>query len=1477
MIIRKVEIREFGKLENFVCHFTEGGQLLTADNESGKSTLLEFIFACLYGMPGRAAKDPLKSRRFRYLPWDKKKMGGSLEVEHEGQTYRIVVSFGAAPRTDRFALYRLPETEEIDLENQSPGEFLLKMDGLSFRNTVYIPQMNVPLELDEGKREELIQRLSRLSIGAADEAGYVGVREALLAAEKKLRSRSQGAALNRLEKRAEEAGAALVEARLRRDEEDQMRRELLSLQKTEKEEETDLKEKEKLLYELRAATNHLRVREAKAEREEAEKRIRELQAEALADAARETPLEPEALEACRKILREKEQQLERSEARLYELEEALSGLYDLDRKREAELEISSQDYAYLQSFGAEEDRQREALRRKEEELRSAKEKVQQCRARSEQKAAAAQAEFVRARDALMELRETQNEELQILRAEHDAALKEQFRYEKSLNEAEETYSQLLKKTAAARAEIDELREEQEALRAEMQEHLSLSEAFRARYEEALAQKEREEAAPETAPSPAFEAARAEEAKEEGGEKKEASSGAQAPPAVEVSAAEERSSEARAEEANSTTGLGTTDVVGAAGRDRNADLEAKTEEESASDAVQHAECGTCAGESADARRAEEERPAQRETAEVVAARQKENARLATPAAEEAGGVANAVSSAESVHSVQVEAAAPSAEEETRDRDRTEGRSLPLRALNPKRFALPPRSRRELAVDEQEELSLRYLQRLLDENEEARFELYREYSRAEAQLEQIERETAAERAKRLGFDPKSLPSRAELAMYPLAALLFTAAHLAGQVYRETMSEYLPRAWADSPYLGYTLFGLALLSLLLLLGRGRQYFKLRRFIAIDRVRGALIEEKRQIHTEKEAELARLEGRIRAKDQERAVYTVELRDLEERRTSRLFELSWIRERLKQIHARIYRLNHLLQEALPEEREALCRRDALLSEQKRYSEPLLEAQRREAEKNLFFIRKREEAEAFLAQCQAHYEECRQKDQARELESEEKDLSEKVRVLEKELFSLQTIWKNEQRTLEQFVFKLNADSKQDLMKRLEAKQWAERSYLAAEDRLIGQIRELQGQFAEDRFSELLCPWLEPEEEDFFRVQPWAREVLRSGAECLREKQKIRAGEEEYLLDEFLREDEWETAAYTRHGLTVLLTAARTQQEGLLRELERQLSFLRRSEERLFRQSEEIEQKKRQIARIDASLGELLEIEARTFSDEQPLAFVERVRRHARDLGSEQEARKAAHELEWMVRDGEQRIASLRNHIARKDEQIRERFRGGKDVEQCVYECEALEKERALLEERADALAWAARAAAAATDRLRENFWPQLRGSAARYLEFLTDGKYRDLSVEKDLRMRIFDEQGFAHDASYLSGAAYEQIYLSLRLALSELLGEGQSLPLLLDDVAVQFDEKRLANCLRLFTQRLENASEAGREKASEAGRESARETGQNSQILYFSCQDRVGQALREINATWREMSWEETSAPAADDGKQEKKKTEGRL
>ncbi|MBS3956529.1 MAG: AAA family ATPase [Clostridiales bacterium] len=90
--------------------------------------------------------------------------------------------------------------------------------------------------------------------------------------------------------------------------------------------------------------------------------------------------------------------------------------------------------------------------------------------------------------------------------------------------------------------------------------------------------------------------------------------------------------------------------------------------------------------------------------------------------------------------------------------------------------------------------------------------------------------------------------------------------------------------------------------------------------------------------------------------------------------------------------------------------------------------------------------------------------------------------------------------------------------------------------------------------------------------------------------------------------------------------------------------------------------------------------------------------------------------------------------------------------------------------------------------------PAVVQAAGGVLATMTGGRYRSLSIPLGTTgVTLYDAQSRAKDIEILSTGTAEQLYLALRIALLGTLGEiGAGLPVLMDDVFVNFDPQRKA-------------------------------------------------------------------------------------
>lgn len=160
VVITGAEVTAFGRLKNFKINLSDGFNVICGLNEAGKSTLLLFFKAMLYGMPSRKRSGELLKDRERAIPWDDKSASGVLFLRVDGKSIEIRRKFGKTAAGDRI--------EAADAESGEPiaefcvsnvGEVLLGVSEVVFEKTLMISQSGAFMG---GREDEISKRLMNL-------------------------------------------------------------------------------------------------------------------------------------------------------------------------------------------------------------------------------------------------------------------------------------------------------------------------------------------------------------------------------------------------------------------------------------------------------------------------------------------------------------------------------------------------------------------------------------------------------------------------------------------------------------------------------------------------------------------------------------------------------------------------------------------------------------------------------------------------------------------------------------------------------------------------------------------------------------------------------------------------------------------------------------------------------------------------------------------------------------------------------------------------------------------------------------------------------------------------------------------------------------------------------------------------------------------------------------------------------------------
>lgn len=202
MKIISLNVQSFGKLKNVRLDFNDGVNVIQNANGFGKTTMASFIRAMLYGLSSKIVGGMSELKRF--APWGNTgRFGGSIVLEHNGETYRIERFFGSTAKQETLTVVNAKTNKPVVL-SPTVGEALLGLTVDSFDRSAYYPQESVELTANDN----LEQRLANLMENGAED--YDKVQKNIRDYRRNLRlERGNGGEIYKLECRVRELQAEL--------------------------------------------------------------------------------------------------------------------------------------------------------------------------------------------------------------------------------------------------------------------------------------------------------------------------------------------------------------------------------------------------------------------------------------------------------------------------------------------------------------------------------------------------------------------------------------------------------------------------------------------------------------------------------------------------------------------------------------------------------------------------------------------------------------------------------------------------------------------------------------------------------------------------------------------------------------------------------------------------------------------------------------------------------------------------------------------------------------------------------------------------------------------------------------------------------------------------------------------------------------------------------------------------------------------
>ena len=266
MKIKNIKVNAYGNIENKDINLEEGINIIHGANESGKSTLLNYIISIFYGISrnkdGKALSDYEK-----YKPWNSNEFSGRISYKLEnGEEYEIFRDFNKKnPKIYNDKLEDISDRFETDKKDGS--KFFIEQTGIDkqmYLSTVVSTQEEV--RLDEKNQNMLIQKIANLAGTGEDNVSY---KKALIKLQEKIRdeigtNKTSQKPINIIEKEIVEINNKIVETekyRNRKYEIDAEKEQILSELKELEQQKQILQELQNSMKSEEETKNRLEIRE----------------------------------------------------------------------------------------------------------------------------------------------------------------------------------------------------------------------------------------------------------------------------------------------------------------------------------------------------------------------------------------------------------------------------------------------------------------------------------------------------------------------------------------------------------------------------------------------------------------------------------------------------------------------------------------------------------------------------------------------------------------------------------------------------------------------------------------------------------------------------------------------------------------------------------------------------------------------------------------------------------------------------------------------------------------------------------------------------------------------------------------------------------------------------------------------------------------------------------------------------------------
>jgi uncharacterized protein YhaN len=180
-----------------------------------------------------------------------------------------------------------------------------------------------------------------------------------------------------------------------------------------------------------------------------------------------------------------------------------------------------------------------------------------------------------------------------------------------------------------------------------------------------------------------------------------------------------------------------------------------------------------------------------------------------------------------------------------------------------------------------------------------------------------------------------------------------------------------------------------------------------------------------------------------------------------------------------------------------------------------------------------------------------------------------------------------------------------------------------------------------------------------------------------------------------------------------------------------------------------------------------------------------------------------------IRDLDEKVKNLVENISIKQ-------RSHRKLSEITEEIEYYKRQKKEIDNELDIIQNTQSIIEKASQNIQEEFLPKFVRKINYYFSLITESKYNEIRLDEKLNLSIVDPTSNREVyIESLSAGTVDQIYLSLRFALVDIISRDDDSPVILDDCFTQYDDKRLTSAADIMVN-----------------------MGKERQILLFSCQTR---------------------------------------